>query len=54
MKLVEGELAAARKATNEEAKLLRKTEEEREVVNCKAHWLREEWEVIEAKCKKAK
>lgn len=32
---------------------MRKTEEEREVVNCKAHWLREEWEVIEAKCKKA-
>ena len=52
LKLEEGELAAAWKVANEGAELLRKEEEEREVVNVEAHYLREEGEAAEAKCKK--
>lgn len=53
LKLAEGELAASRKVADEEVELLRKLEEEKEVANAEARRLREEWETVEAKCKKA-
>lgn len=51
LKSIEDELAATRKAVDEGARLLRKTEEERETTEAEAHRLKRERDELEAKHK---
>ena len=53
LKLVESELAAARKAVGEGVESLKRAKWEKEMTNAEALRLREEGEVVDAKCKKA-
>lgn len=52
LKLAEGELADARKATNEVVELLRKVEKDKDAANAEARRLKDEGEAVKAKCKK--
>ena len=53
LKRAESNLVATQKATVDGAKLLKEAEEERKVANAEACWLRNEEDVVEAKCKEA-
>lgn len=50
---VESELTAARKATVDGKKLLKETEEEKQMANVETFRMRKEKEIVEAKCKNA-
>lgn len=50
---VESEPTAARKATVDGKKLLKETEEEKQVAKVEARQMREEKEIVEAKCRNA-